>query len=84
MGNKHYTQEELDIIKKEVIKSPTNLEKAFEKAAAKLNRTTSSVDNKYYRSIKNSDDKLFLTISSRKAATNTKLVHRGKQTKMLL
>ena len=57
MGNKHYTQEEIEIIKKEVIKSPTNLLKAFKKSADKLNRTPVAISKIYYRVIKEGDDK---------------------------
>ena len=78
MGNKHYTQKEIEIIKREVIKSPTNLEKAFKNAAKKLNRTPNGISNTYYRNIKNSEDKLFLTVSSRRVATNTKIAKKDK------
>lgn len=78
MGNKHYTQEEIEIIKKEVIKSPTNLLKAFKKAANKLNRTPGAISHMYYRAIKEGDDKLFMTVSSRKVASNSKITTKKK------
>lgn len=78
MGNKHYTQEEIEIIKKEVIKSPTNLLKAFKKSADKLNRTPVAISKIYYRVIKEGDDKLFMTVSSRKVASNSKITTKKK------
>ena len=74
-----YTEEDDKVIKEFVKASPTNLTEAFKKAAAKLNISPAAVRCHYYSTIqKQKDDKVFLTISSRKAANNYKVTRKGK------
>ena len=80
MGTYHrWTTEEDELIKQYIKNSPTNIKEALEKVAKKLNVSFISVNKHYYNSIQKRKDKVFLTVSSKKAATNYKVTRKGKK-----
>lgn len=81
MGIK-YTKEEDDIIIKAVRKCPENLKRAFERASKKIGRSPNCIKQRYYGYLaKNSNNKLFLTVSSGKKYTNYKIKRKGMKAK---
>ena len=73
-----WTAEDDHILKVEVEKNATNLKTAFERTAKKVGVTPAAVNKHYYKTLqKNKSNKLFLTVSSKKAATNYKVTRKG-------
>jgi predicted transcriptional regulator len=74
-----WSAEDSNLLHAEIKNSPTNLQVAFKKVARKINVTQQAVAKYYYRTIqKEKHNKLFLTISSKKEATNYKVTRKGK------
>ena len=72
MTNKHWTNEEDRVIISQVRLHPTNLTEAFRIVSKKLDRTVPAVSQRYYTHVK-LHNKVFMTISSKSASTNTKI-----------
>lgn len=74
-----WSVEDDNLVKEEIKKSPTNLTVAFKRASKKLGVSWKAVSKHYYNAIqKKKSDKLFLTISSKREASNYKVTRKGK------
>lgn len=75
-----WTKEEDEIIKHYIKNNPTNIKEALKEVAHKLDMNWQAVRTHYYRSIqKKKNDKIFLTVSSKKVASNYKVTRNGKR-----
>lgn len=75
-----WTEEEEKTLKEAVKAHPTNLSEAMRIVAKKFNLSVYAVKYHYYQVIqKNKDNKLFLTVSSKKKANNYKVTRKGKK-----
>jgi len=72
-----FTTKEISTIRNFVKQNPDNLSRAFESAAAEINRSADSISNKWYSSIRGGK-KVFHTKSSDKKLSNTKNVFSTK------
>lgn len=79
MKKRHiYTEADNNLILEAVKAHPTNLMEAFNKVAKKLKVTPSGISNHYYRALqKPTDNKIFLTVSEKKASKNYKVTRKG-------
>ena len=75
----HWTEEEEKILKEAVKAHPTNLMDAFRATSKKIHLSIPVIKYHYYRNLqKKKDNKLFLTVSSKKNANNYKVTRKGK------
>lgn len=71
--NPSYSEKEIQIIKEEITKNPSNLSTAFKTAGSKIGRSFYGISNFYYGYLKNSTTNFTLT-SDRVTLPNTKIV----------
>ena len=72
MTKTRWTKDEVKVVIDSVKNNPTNLNNAFEIAAKKINKSSKSISQKYYKDIKHNSD-LFTLKSSKVSKQNVKV-----------